>query len=102
MGRSSTRCEKRAEGSVGGRPPIDELGLCELEQLRMSMEEMKKKVMKLASKLMADSSSPNCLPFLGFNNGLGLGDPFENKVVQVNGASTFSQIFNCRHESGLF
>ncbi|KAI6678210.1 hypothetical protein NL676_039006 [Syzygium grande] len=59
--------------------PIDELGLCELEQLRMSMEEMKKNVMKLTSKLMADSSLPNGLPFSGVNNGLGLCDPFEDK-----------------------
>ncbi|XP_030473271.2 agamous-like MADS-box protein AGL61 [Syzygium oleosum] len=82
--------------------PIDELGLCELEQLRMSMEEMKKNVMKLTSKLMADSSLPNGLPFSGVNNGLGLCDPFEDKVLQANGASTFSQIFNFHHESGLF
>ncbi|XP_030550391.1 agamous-like MADS-box protein AGL61 [Rhodamnia argentea] len=33
--------------------PVDELGLCELEQLRTSMEEMKMNVEKLTSKLMA-------------------------------------------------
>ncbi|KAI3431013.1 MADS-box domain-containing protein [Psidium guajava] len=82
--------------------PIDDLGLCELEQLRMSMEEMKRNVEKVTSKLMAGSSPPNGLPFSGVDTGLGLGDPFENKVLQVNGASTFSQIFNFHHENGLF
>ncbi|KAF7851594.1 hypothetical protein BT93_L3478 [Corymbia citriodora subsp. variegata] len=82
--------------------PTDEIGLCELEQLRMPMEEIKKNVMKLTTKLMVDSPIPNGLLFSRVNNGLRLGDPFENKVLRGNGTSTFSQIFNFHNESGLF
>ncbi|XP_004502140.1 agamous-like MADS-box protein AGL61 [Cicer arietinum] len=72
--------------------PIDELGLQELLQLKVSIEDLKKNIGKFASKCMIEQtnfSSPN----IGAN-GFGHYDAFENKPgVGINIASTFPNAY---------
>jgi hypothetical protein len=69
--------------------PIDDLGLNELLQLKVSIEELKKNLGKIASKCIMEQSnmsSPNIVA-----NGFGRYDAFENKPgVGINTTSTFS------------
>jgi hypothetical protein len=68
---------------------IDDLGLNELLQLRVSIEDLKKNLGKIASKCIMEQSnmsSPNIVA-----NGFGRYDAFENKPgVGINITSTFS------------
>ncbi|KAF1860991.1 hypothetical protein Lal_00000406 [Lupinus albus] len=67
---------------------IDELGLHELLQLKVSIEELKKNLGKHASKIMMEQT--NMSSIIGANNnGFGRYDAFENKSgVGLNIAST--------------
>ncbi|KAF8019095.1 hypothetical protein BT93_H3848 [Corymbia citriodora subsp. variegata] len=70
--------------------PIDELGLCELEQLGGSMEELKKNVMRWINELMVESCSPN-------------GEiAYESKPLDVNGAYNHGHVYNFHDQNGLF
>ncbi|XP_022762554.1 agamous-like MADS-box protein AGL62 [Durio zibethinus] len=63
--------------------PINELGLDELEQLRIALEELKKNVAKQANKALVESAN-NQWQFLAVN---GIGrhvNPFENKFNETN------------------
>ncbi|CAK9167874.1 unnamed protein product [Ilex paraguariensis] len=73
--------------------PIDELGLNELEQLRDSMEVLKKNLSNQISKIMTDQAA-NPSPFFDSF------DHFESKPVQVHFASTAPQLcsFGYGHE----
>ncbi|KAF7811113.1 agamous-like MADS-box protein AGL62 [Senna tora] len=62
--------------------PIEELGFNELQQLRVSMEELKKNVGKMSSKMMMEHSSlSNNSPIIG-THGLGRYDAFESKPAE--------------------
>ncbi|XWS67526.1 hypothetical protein CRYUN_Cryun04dG0014000 [Craigia yunnanensis] len=69
--------------------PIDQLGLNEVEQLRIAFEELKKNVAKQAGKVFVQSDN-NHWKFLAVNNEIGVYfNPFENKVNDI--------ILNCTH-----
>lgn len=70
--------------------PIDELGLCELEQLGGSIEDLKKNVMRWINELMVDSCSTN-------------GEiAYESKPLEVNGAYNLGHVYNFHDQNGLF
>uniref|UniRef100_A0A2N9J8T0 MADS-box domain-containing protein n=1 Tax=Fagus sylvatica TaxID=28930 RepID=A0A2N9J8T0_FAGSY len=80
--------------------PLDELGLHELEQLRVSMEDLKKNVEKQANKILIGSTT-NPSPFLGVNS-FGSADFFEIKPPEFNATSTMSNVYNFGYGNGLF
>ncbi|XVE59987.1 hypothetical protein DITRI_Ditri05aG0090500 [Diplodiscus trichospermus] len=72
--------------------PIDELGLNELEQLRIAFEDLKRNVMKQANQVLVESS--NCWPFLAANGAMGGGfSSFGNQVNEMNAASCITQMY---------
>ncbi|XP_030941715.1 agamous-like MADS-box protein AGL61 [Quercus lobata] len=71
--------------------PINELGLHELEQLRVSIEELKKNVAKQANKILFESA-PNSLPHLEMN-GIEYVEFLESKP-KVDAASTIPNAYD--------
>ncbi|KAK9287503.1 hypothetical protein L1049_015924 [Liquidambar formosana] len=78
--------------------PIDELGMHELEQLRVSMEELKKSVAIQADKLSIKAANPS--PF--FMNGIGNSDHFERKPTEICAAPTIPHVYNFGYGHGFF
>ncbi|XP_022732342.1 agamous-like MADS-box protein AGL62 [Durio zibethinus] len=79
--------------------PIDELGLNELQQLRIALEELKRNVTKQGNQVLVDSS--HCWPFLAAN-GIGGGVfPFGNEGYEMDPASSITQMYKFGHQ-GLF
>ncbi|KAL3515394.1 hypothetical protein ACH5RR_022296 [Cinchona calisaya] len=86
--------------------PINELGLHELEQLKDSMEDLKKIVTNQASKVMADQVTNSSSSVFALNNGAaaagGLFDHYENKPAGVTVASVNPNVFNFGYSNGGF
>ncbi|XWS71171.1 hypothetical protein CRYUN_Cryun03dG0116200 [Craigia yunnanensis] len=79
--------------------PIDELGLNELQQLRIALEDLKSNVTKQANQVLAESS--NCWPFLAANGTIVGGvRPFEIEGNEMNVASSITQMY--KFGQGLF
>ncbi|CAI8597835.1 unnamed protein product [Vicia faba] len=73
--------------------PIEELGLNELVQLKVSIDDLKKNIGKIASKCMMEQS--NMFPPNIGANGFGRYNNFENKQgVGINIASTLPNAYN--------
>ncbi|GMY38808.1 agamous-like MADS-box protein AGL61 [Fagus crenata] len=71
--------------------PINELELHELEQLRVSMEELKKNVAKQANKIFFESTT-NSSPYLVMNAGIGHVDFLESRPAVT--ASTIPNVYD--------
>ncbi|XP_021279216.1 agamous-like MADS-box protein AGL62 [Herrania umbratica] len=74
--------------------PIDELGLNELKQLRIALEELNRNVKNQAHKVLVES---NCWQFLAAN---GIGGGVNNEANEMKAASSVTQVYNLGH--GLF
>lgn len=92
--------------------PVDELGLNELQQLRIALEELKKNVANQTDKVLVQSSAndDHNWQFLAVNNG-GIGqhfNPFENKLVSeinlncANVTDHHQQVYGYGFGHGLF
>ncbi|KAH7834788.1 hypothetical protein Vadar_019742 [Vaccinium darrowii] len=80
--------------------PIDELGLNELEQLRDSMEELKKNTKNQTNKLFVEGNV-NPSPFF-VPNGSGMVDSVETKPYQIHDSSTNPHVHNFGYGRGFF
>lgn len=81
--------------------PFNQLGLHELEQLRASMEELKKNVVKQANKILVGSTT-NSSQFLAVNGIGSSADLFENKHAEFNASSTMPNVYNFGYGNELF
>ncbi|XVE48642.1 hypothetical protein DITRI_Ditri01bG0018300 [Diplodiscus trichospermus] len=82
-GEALDKIRKAGQNQCWWQAPIDELGLNELQQLRIALEELKSNVAKQADKVLVQSANNQChWQFLAVNNGIGRHfSPFENKFV---------------------
>ncbi|XP_076957297.1 agamous-like MADS-box protein AGL61 [Bidens hawaiensis] len=83
--------------------PIVDMNLHELEQLKDSMEELKKTISIQANRLFAENS--NSMPFLGANNDIrGDIDQYEMKPAQIisSSSSVTSHVHNYGYGHGLY
>ncbi|XP_007015089.2 PREDICTED: agamous-like MADS-box protein AGL62 [Theobroma cacao] len=75
--------------------PTDVLGLNELKQLRIALEELNRNVKKQANKVLVEST--NCWQFLTAN---GIGGGVNNEANEMKAASSVTQMYNLGQ--GLF
>ncbi|CAK9167873.1 unnamed protein product [Ilex paraguariensis] len=68
-GEELTKIRKESQDRCWWEAPIDKLGLQELEQLKVAMEELKKNVAKQAEKIIVEASEPS--PFFGASSSRG-------------------------------
>ncbi|XP_052193938.1 agamous-like MADS-box protein AGL62 [Diospyros lotus] len=80
--------------------PIDGLGLHELEQLRDSLEELKKNVIAQAYKLFIEGTT-NPKPFF-LVNGIEMANGFESKSTQISASSTIPHVHSVGYNHGFF
>ncbi|KAK6235569.1 hypothetical protein SCA6_010906 [Theobroma cacao] len=73
----------------------DVLGLNELKQLRIALEELNRNVKKQANKVLVEST--NCWQFLTAN---GIGGGVNNEANEMKAASSVTQVYNLGQ--GLF
>ncbi|KAL3515393.1 hypothetical protein ACH5RR_022295 [Cinchona calisaya] len=71
-GEELAKHRKASQGKCWWEAPVSELGLQELEQLKVAVENLKKNVVKQAEKLMAVEAS-NTAAFLGASSSMGGG-----------------------------
>ncbi|XVF00647.1 hypothetical protein REPUB_Repub04eG0019100 [Reevesia pubescens] len=82
---------KASQNPCWWQAPIDELGLNELEQLRIALEELKNNVAKQTNKLVLVESANNHWQFLAVNNG-----------INLNFTVTDHQAYDYGHTHGQF
>ncbi|KAA8545734.1 hypothetical protein F0562_020815 [Nyssa sinensis] len=99
-GETLDHMRKASRNQCWWEAPIDELGLHELEQLKDSMEELKKNVNNQANKVLAEAANP--LPFFTVN-GTEIIDPFGRKPNQIHAAgSSNSHVHDFNYGQGFF
>ncbi|XP_059650062.1 agamous-like MADS-box protein AGL62 [Cornus florida] len=86
-GEALDRMRKASQCRCWWEAPIDKLGLQELEQLKDSMEELKKNVANQTNKLLVETT--NGSPFFA-TNGTGIVLPFERKPNDLRYAGSSS------------
>ncbi|XP_071709528.1 agamous-like MADS-box protein AGL61 [Rutidosis leptorrhynchoides] len=94
---------KASQSQFWWEAPIEELSLHELEQLKDSMEELKKTVAAQANKLFAENS--NAISLFGTNNNIIRGDVdhYEMKPATIISASSgFTHTHSYGYGPGLF
>ncbi|GFY89491.1 AGAMOUS-like 62 [Actinidia rufa] len=100
-GETLEHMRKASQRQCWWEAPIDELGMNELEQLRVSMEELKKHVTNQVNKVLIEGTS-NPSPFFFGNNGGGMVEQFETKPSTVNASSTTHHDHNFSYSHGFF
>ncbi|XP_059446353.1 agamous-like MADS-box protein AGL62 [Corylus avellana] len=79
-GEELNRMQKANHGQCWWEAPIEELGLPQLEQLKVSLQELQKNVGKQADRLLIQTSNPSTF-FAAGNSNQGLNiNPFETKI----------------------
>lgn len=97
-GETLDKMRKAGQSQFWWEAPVEKLALHELEQLRDSMEELKKSVANEVSKLLVENS--HSLPFLGAN-GTKVFNQFESKPIQPN-VDTPNYVHNFGFGHGIF
>ncbi|WOH14927.1 hypothetical protein DCAR_0934457 [Daucus carota subsp. sativus] len=85
-GETLDQMRKASQGQFWWESPVEKLALHELEQLRDSMEELKRNVTDQANKILVENV--NALPLLG-DNALRSFDQFEAKPAELNVSNNF-------------
>ncbi|XWS73569.1 hypothetical protein CRYUN_Cryun02cG0140400 [Craigia yunnanensis] len=99
MGEALEEISEAGRRQCWWQAPIEELGLDELQQLRIALEELKRIVTKQANQVLVESS--NCWPFLAANGTIGGGvSAFDNEGNEMNPASSITQMY--KFGQGLF
>lgn len=100
-GESLQQMRKAGQRQFWWEAPIPELGLHELEQLKVSLEELKKNVAKETNKILIGSISSSSL-FVAVND-VGTAGFFESKPTGFNPTSTMPNIYyDFGYGHGLF
>ncbi|GMH13573.1 hypothetical protein Nepgr_015414 [Nepenthes gracilis] len=90
--------EARLQSRCWWEAAVDKLKLHELEQLCVSMEELKKNVANQASKLLMETSNS-----IGMRNSMAIVEQFESKPVDILGSSSsVPSGFDFGHGFGIF
>jgi hypothetical protein len=75
------RMQKANHGQCWWEAPIEQLGLPQLEQLKVSLQELQKNVGKQADRLLIQTSNPSSFFAAGNSNqGVNNVNPFETKI----------------------
>ncbi|KAK9266469.1 hypothetical protein L1049_001533 [Liquidambar formosana] len=80
--------------------PIDTLGLQQIEQLRVSLEELKKNAAKQVDKLLMEASNPPS--FFGTSTSIGGVVPFNAKATGLNASMMPPAGYNPAYGRGFF
>ncbi|KAH7833485.1 hypothetical protein Vadar_006812 [Vaccinium darrowii] len=83
------------------KKPMDELGQNELEQLRDSMEELKKNTANQANKLFVEGNT-NTSQFFLVDDGIGMVDAVETIPYQIDVSSANPHVHNFAYGLGFF
>ncbi|KAF8410283.1 hypothetical protein HHK36_002808 [Tetracentron sinense] len=101
-GEALHQMRKASQSRCWWEAPIKELGLNQLEQLMLSMEELKRNLAKRGDELVIEATTPPPpLPFLAMNSMEVAVDPFLTKPTLTN-TSTFPQVYGFGFGRGLF
>ncbi|XP_010277267.1 PREDICTED: agamous-like MADS-box protein AGL61 [Nelumbo nucifera] len=101
-GEALQKSKKVNQGQVWWEAPIDDLNLHELEQLRVSMEELKKNVSKRVNELSVEASSQATATFLAVNS-VRMVNPFIAKTIGSSSIAHPSYAFGAfGFQRGLF
>ena len=97
IGEILSQMRRASQNQCWWEAPINELSLPELEQLKVSMEELKKRVVRQGDKLLMEAANPS--PFYMINGSSTLVDHFEieRKPNEIHG-----NVHNFCYEQGFF
>lgn len=84
-GEELNQMRKASQAQCWWEAPIEELNLPQLEQLKMSLEELKKSVGKQAEKILIQNSNPPPQFFPGSSSNGGINLPFDHHAKNNTG-----------------